>query len=149
MAGAEQGADGGAAVTRRALLTSAGVAAAGLALPAGAAATGSRRGHRLRARRPSHLRRSSYRPLIGERFRVSGSRVRLRLEAVQSLSVGPRDSENAFALVFRAPRGAAALRDQVPELHHPRLGSFRLLVSAGQDSRHGRPYAAIINRVHP
>ncbi|MGH2876209.1 MAG: DUF6916 family protein [Solirubrobacteraceae bacterium] len=136
-------------MTRRTLLASGGAAMVALSLPAEAAAA-AHRAHRRRhhRRHPSHLRRSSYRPLVGDRFRVVGSRVHLRLEAVQNLSAGPRGSEDAFALVFRAPRRAPALRGQVPELHHPRLGSFRLLLSPGMESRHGRPYAAIINRTH-
>lgn len=130
-------------VTRRSLLASGGAAALALALPGvGEAAVRKAR----RVRRPSHLRRSSYHSLVGQRFRVEGSSTRLRLVAVKDLTRRQRGSENSFSLTFQAPRRARLLRNQVPTLHHPRLGSFQLLLSPGMASGSGQPYVAVINR---
>lgn len=103
--------------------------------------------HRRYALRP-HLRRSSYHGLVGQRFRVSGTRTRLRLVAVEDLNKHQAGSDHAFALIFRGPRGAQRLATQVPTLYHPSMGSFELLISPGASSRQGQPYAAIINRLH-
>jgi hypothetical protein len=129
-------------LTRRALVKTGGTAAVALAVPGTALARS--RSKRLR----SHLRRSSYHSLVGQRFRVTGTGLRLRLVAVEDLTRHQAHSENAFALIFRAPRGAHYLSQQVPELHHPALGSFKLLVSAGERSRTNQRYVAVINRLH-
>jgi hypothetical protein len=129
-------------VTRRALLKTGGAASLALALPGQALA---------RARRPriaSHLRRSSYRQLRRQRFTVVGSPVRLRLTAVEDLNQHQAQNEHAFALSFWIPRGAPPLEDEVPLLYHPRLGSFKLMISPGAADRYGRRYYAVINRLH-
>ena len=129
----------GRSLTRRALLKTGAVAAASMALPATAVA----RSRRLY----SHLTRGSYRPLVGARFRVQGTGVALRLVAVHDLNPAQRGSQDAFALIFRAPAGAPPL-EAVPTLHHAALGDFQLLLSPGRAYGGGQPYAAIINRVH-
>jgi hypothetical protein len=125
-------------LTRRTLLRTGLAAAVSAALPAVAVAR--------KRRLLSHLVRDSYGPLVGQRFRVRRSRVVLRLVAVEDLDHAPRGSQNAFALIFRAPAGAAPLA-AVPTLHHAALGDFKLLLSPGRASGGGQPYAAIINRV--
>lgn len=127
-------------ISRRTLLKSGGAAGLGLVLPEMAQA----RAQPLQ----SHLRRSSYTPLIGRSFTVEGAPYRLRLVAVQDLNRAQAGSEDAFTLVFRARPGAARLAHAVPVLHQRRLGSFRLLLSPGMASATGQPYVAIINRSH-
>jgi hypothetical protein len=110
-----------------------------LALPAAAAA---------RRRALLHLRRSSYRGLVGQPFTVQGARAKLRLVTVRDLNRHQAGSDNAFALIFQAPRGAPRIPEAVPTLHHPALGSFALLLCAGAPSSSGLRYAAIVNRLH-
>lgn len=81
-------------------------------------------------------------------FRVDGTPHYLRLASIQDLNPAQAGSENAFALVFRARPGASRLSHPVPTLYHPRLGTFKLLLSPGRSSTAGQPYAAIINRSH-
>jgi hypothetical protein len=126
-------------VTRRAVLKAGGAAATALALPAAAFA----RGRALK----SHLRRSSYQPLVGHRFSVSGMRSKLRLLNIQDLNSLQAHSDNAFALVFHAPHAAPPLA-QVPRLHHPALGSFDLFLTPGKSLPTGQHYVAVINRLH-
>jgi hypothetical protein len=128
----------GSSLTRRTLLKTGAAATIGAALPASAVAR--------KRRRLSHLVRDSYRPLVGQRFRVKGTRVVLRLVAVEDIGSGPRGSQHAFALIFRTPPEAPLLA-AVPTLHHATLGDFKLLLSPGRASGKGQPYAAIINRV--
>jgi hypothetical protein len=127
-------------VTRRVFLRSGAAAAVVLSVPSSALAR--------RWQRPSHWLRSSYRPLVGQRFTVRGSKVQLKLTAVHDLNKRQAGSENAFALIFHSPPGAPRLKNQVPQLDHPALGRFKLLISPGEASRNGQPYAAIINRLH-
>lgn len=130
-------------ITRRAALIGGGAAAFALTLPGQALAR--RRRQRLR----SHLRRSSYTGLVGERFRVAGSSTRLTLVSVSGLTAHQANSENAFALVFRAARGAKLVAVNHPvTLVHPALGRFPFLLTAGQASFRGQDYLVIVNRLH-
>jgi hypothetical protein len=129
----------GASWTRRTLLKVGGATAAALVLPE--AALG-------RSVRPilglGHpLRRSSYKGLVGQHFRVDGSRS-IRLEHVRDLNSGQAGSETSFALIFSGPK---VLADQVPQLYHRWLGSFSLLLSPGSETAHGRTYVAVINQL--
>jgi Domain of unknown function (DUF6916) len=126
------------AVTRRTLIKGGAAGAFALVMPAAATAA--------KQRLESHLRRSSYRNLVGQGFRVKGANVSLRLTAVQNLNPHQADSEHAFALIFQAPSRARALGDALSTLHHPALGSFDFMLTPGTASAHGRVYAAIINR---
>jgi hypothetical protein len=130
------------AQTRRTFIARGGSAAFAAALPIRLLS----RHRRLSLR--SHLRRSAYHGLVGQRFSVSGTRMKLRLLAVEDLNKHQAGSDHAFALVFRASRGASRIANQVPTLYHPSLGSFALLIAPGAPSRKGQPYAAIINRLH-
>jgi hypothetical protein len=121
------------------VLKAGGAAAAALALPSAALA-------RRRALK-SHLRRSSYHPLVGHRFSVSGMRSKLRLLSIKDLNSLQTNSDNAFALVFHAPHALPPL-DPVPRLHHPALGSFELFLTPGKSLPSGRHYEAVINRLH-
>jgi hypothetical protein len=139
------------ALTRRALLKTGGAAAVTLAIP-GAALAKRRRWHR-RARPHrkalgSHLRRTSYDPLVGQPFTVEGTGTPLKLVSVEDLNAHQASSDNAFALIFRAQPGLPTLADQVPQLHHPALGSFKLLISPGDAAPQGQIYSAVINRLH-
>lgn len=125
--------------TRRAVLKAGGLAGLALALPARALGL---------TRAGSYLRRSSYGGLVGEPFSIQGSATKLSLIAVQDLNAGQAGSDNAFALVFRAPNGAAPIANPVPQLYHRAFGSFQLLLSPGMPSNLGQPYIAVINRLH-
>ena len=127
-------------MTRRALIKSGATGAFALSLPAAATAA--------KLRLQSHLHRSSYRTLVGQRFKVKGANLTLRLTAVQNLNKHQAGSENAFALVFQAPRGMRALGHTLPTLQHPTLGSFQLMLTPGAASAHGQAYVAIVNRMH-
>jgi hypothetical protein len=129
-------------LTRRVLLKLGGAGVVALVVPAEVFA------RRRRKRLGSHLRRASYRPLLGQRFGVGGTKTKLRLVRVEDLNVHQARSQNAFALIFRAPRGAPMLMQQVPQLYHPALGKFELLLQPGRAAAKGQPYAAIINRLH-
>jgi hypothetical protein len=121
------------------LLKAGGAAVTALALPSAALA-------RRHARR-SHLRRSSYQPLVGHRFSVSGMRSKLRLMSIKDLNSLQAHSDNAFTLVFHAPHAAPPLA-QLPRLHHPALGSFELFLTPGKSLPTGQHYVAVINRLH-
>jgi hypothetical protein len=127
--------------TRRTLLQAGGTAAIAIALPAHAV------GKARRLRRGAHLRRKSYLPLVGQRFSVLQSPVKLRLVAVKDLNKHQSRSNNAFALTFLAPPGVHEL-GTTPSLRHPALGSFTLFVVAGAPTRRGQTYTAVINRLH-
>ena len=128
-------------LTRRALIKLGG--ATGLAMTTGGTALARQ------VRRPSHLRRSSFVPLVGQRFAIAGAGASaLQLLAVSDLSSGQRDSENAFALTFAGPRTASAPVTTLPELRHPVLGSFPLFVTEGATTAASQHYDAVINRVH-
>lgn len=105
---------------------------------------------------PAHLRRSSYLPLVGERFELiaAGRRdVLARLVAVMDLGIGKRvrplaEAEEAFALLFHSP-SRPRLEQDVMSLRHPALGRFQLLVSPASTGRGGQDYSAAINRARP
>jgi hypothetical protein len=104
---------------------------------------------------PAHLRRSSYVPLIGDRFELNAEtgRILARLVAVKDPGFGKpirgaTAREDVFALVFHDP-GSARLEQDVMTLRHPALGQFRLLVSPASNGRRGQHYAAVINRARP
>jgi hypothetical protein len=120
-------------LTRRSLLAGGGAAALAFALPAAATAVRSTR---------SHLRRSTYSGLVGQRFAVQGTSAAIALTAVSDLTAHQRGSEDAFALRFHAPAGVR-LAD-VPTLRHARLGSFALFLTPGA----GQSYTAVVNRTH-
>ena len=93
------------------------------------------------------LRRSTFAPLVGERFRIDGGSVTVRLAEVSS--VGRRDQrgravarrEDAFALHFTG----ADLAEGVHRFAHPATGSVPLyVVPVG---RRRREYQAIVNRL--
>lgn len=130
------------ALTRRSLLRMGVLAAAGTlggvrpwAVPAAEAAA-------------SHLRRSSWTRLLGQRF-TFGS-VQLRLVTVTNVAGAAKNrslagSEDAFVLTFAGPL-APALRTGTYTLQSARLGRFELFLSPvgrpGKDQR----YEAVIDR---
>jgi hypothetical protein len=126
-------------LTRRAVLKLGG--ATGLAMTTGGTALAAG------TRRRSHLRRGSYRSLVGQRFHVAGGGS-LQLIDIVDLSHHERGNENAFELVFARSRHSPALRTTTPTLRHSALGSFPLFVTAGETTKSSRHYCAVINRVH-
>ncbi len=139
----DESSDGSRLVTRRHALISGGTAALALSLPGQALA------RRRRRRLLSHLRRSSYHGLVGERFTIAGTSTRLTLVSVRDLNPHQARSDNAFALVLRARRGSAPLALSHPlGLSHPTLGRFDFLLTRGKTSLKGQDYVAVINRLH-
>jgi hypothetical protein len=143
-------------ITRRGLLAAGGAAVVGLALAelshvSGVAGVlGSRD-----AGVPAYLRRSSFVPLVGDRFvlQAADRRAVVRLTAVDDLGViaaaGAHPGlDDAFALAFHGPPGMRLDQD-VMTLSHASLGSFKLLVSPSGTGHHGQDYAAVINRAVP
>ncbi len=101
-----------------------------------------------RARRDHAWRRSTYVPLVGQRFRVKGSTVPLRLTAIRDIQGAPRGSENGFELVFHSSRKRSFRAKLPPTLRHPGLGSVDLFVTPGEGTARGQSFSAVINRVH-
>jgi hypothetical protein len=131
-------------LTRRALLKVGGTA--GVALATGGTAFASIKRKRFIAK--SHLRRSSYLALVGQRFATPGATGGLRLIRVEDLNAHQKGSQNAFALIFRESHGARALKHPTSQLHHSSLGTFPLFMVPGPASPSGQTYCAVINRLH-
>jgi hypothetical protein len=93
-------------------------------------------------------RRSSYRPLVGQRFSVGGSSRGLRLTGVKDLPNGPAGSEKGFLLIFRAPHGTAFAAHDIPRLHHRAVGTVPMFLSPGSSSSAGQSFVAVVNRLH-
>jgi len=94
-----------------------------------------------------HLRRSSYRGLVGQSFKAGA--VDLRLLSVTDVAGAKHarklaGSENAFVLTFSGPRGAA-LEGGTHRLRHRALGTFDLFLSPVGPRGHRR-YEAVIDR---
>jgi uncharacterized protein DUF6916 len=143
-------------ITRRGLLAAGGAAVVGLALAelshvSGVAGVlGSRD-----AGAPAYLRRSSFVPLVGDRFVLQSAdrRAAVRLTGVNDLGViaaagAQAGLDDAFALAFHGSPGTR-LDQNVMTLSHSGLGSFKLLVSPSGTGHHGQDYSAVINRATP
>lgn len=101
------------------------------------------------------LRRSTFAPLVGDRFELAAGnrRATALLVGVSDLGsvagigaqAGPED---AFALLFHAS-GGPRLDQDVMTIRHSGLGELSLLVAPAGTGRHGQDYAAIINRTRP
>jgi hypothetical protein len=136
--------DATAKLTRRGLMGLGGGFA--LTLVGGTAAAAAVRTWRVAAVTP--WRRSSYVPLIGKSFSVSGYDSPLRLLSVEDLIARPAGSENAFLLRFQSAAGAGPLPAGLPSLHHPALGRFPLFLTTGKVLSSGRRFMAVIDRTH-
>ena len=137
------------AISRRSLLvagTGAAVAAA-LATPTSVLAKGKRFVTR------THLRRSSYQPLIGSDFNMRGasdSKIPLKLVEVADTAWPPKPSvqvqEKAFELIFDGPI-ATPLSGGTYSATHPDLGRFDLAISEGVPEGPAWRYVATFNNV--
>lgn len=144
----------GDGVTRRQILATGGAATlATLATHAQSMVPGLSSASAILGGTPRHLRRSSFTPLVGDRFTIAdGVRrpVGVRLVEVRDLSkrralVG---HDEAFALLFHGP-GGPRLEQGVHRLRHPALGRFDLLVTPSGTGRRGQDYETVINRARP
>ena len=95
-----------------------------------------------------YLRRSSYKRLVGQRFRAGS--VELRLLSVSDVAGAALDkslagSEDAFALAFSGPLDAA-LEPGIQTLSNAEFGTFELFVSPVDRPRRDRRYEAVIDR---
>lgn len=95
-----------------------------------------------------HLRRSSYKGLVGQSFRAGS--VELRLLSVSDVA-GAKSakslagSENAFVLTFSGPR-SAPLETGTHSFRHRRLGKFQLFASPVGLPRTDLRYEAVVDR---
>jgi hypothetical protein len=85
---------------------------------------------------PAALRRSTWLPLVGERFAVAS--VPLRLVEV-------RGRDDAFALLFHGAR-RPRLEQAVRRIAHPAMGAVDLLIVPVGLPRRGQDYEVVINR---
>jgi hypothetical protein len=95
-----------------------------------------------------HLRRSSYEGLVGHGFATGAAE--LRLLSVTDLAGAAVDkslagSEDAFALTFSGPLGAA-LEAGTHTFGHPGLGTFELFVAPVERPGGDRRYEAVVDR---
>jgi hypothetical protein len=90
--------------------------------------------HLLQAAPPMH--RSTWLPLVGERFAVDTTR--LRLEEV-------RGRDDTFALLFHGAR-LPRLEQAVRRIAHPAVGAVDLLIVPVGIGRRGQDYEVVINR---
>lgn len=139
----------GNTITRRHMLAAGGaLAAVGLIeLYGSGAAAAALRGA------PGYLRRSAYKPLIGQSFTLRGAHgptVTTRLSAVGD--IGSRrnqlaNSDDAFALTFHAPQNTQLDQGTVT-MRHATLGTFQLFVVPASTGRKSTDFVAIVNRAH-
>jgi hypothetical protein len=89
---------------------------------------------------PAPLRRSTYLPLVGERFAVAAgaSSVALRLDEV-------RGRNHAFALLFHGSPHRR-LEQAVRRIAHPAIGAVDLLLVPAGTGRRGQDYEVVVNR---
>jgi hypothetical protein len=94
---------------------------------------------------PRHLRLATYRPLVGDTFRIR--RPGARPLSVKLVSAEPLPGEGeTFSLIFRGHRGAK-LDQSTYTFEHARLGSYPLfLVPVGPGVR-GQDLQVIVNRL--
>ena len=96
----------------------------------------------------SHLRRSSYARLLGQRFAVGP--VELRLLTVADVAGAAVDaslagSDDVFVLTFSGPL-APVVDARTPTLRHTRLGRFDLFLSPVDKPRKDQRYEAVVDR---
>jgi hypothetical protein len=96
----------------------------------------------------SHLRRSSYARLIGQRFAVGA--VELRLVSIADVAGAAVNrslagSDDAFVLTFSGPL-KPVLAGGTHTLRHARLGRFELFISPVEKPRKGQRYEAVVDR---
>lgn len=125
--------------TRRSILR-AGVVAAGMSVPLGAA---SRALSVVGAPPTAGLRRSTFRPHLGSSFDLAGpdGSYRLVLTEVGNLKSAPRGHERKFSLLFKA--GGARPEGGTYRVSHGAIGAMHLFVSPVGKS--GDLYEAVVN----
>jgi hypothetical protein len=122
------------AISRRRLLQlgAAGAVAVAAPLAAGRARAG--------AGIPVALRRSTYLPLVGERFTVAAGAGSAALRLVEV-----RGRDDAFALLFHGS-GRPRLEQAVRRIAHPAIGTAELLMVPAGTGRRGQDYEIVVNR---
>jgi hypothetical protein len=138
-------------ISRRQLLrygtVVASVGAASLSIsPAAGAASRTGAGRRLPA--PDPLKRSTFAPLVGEAFTMTGAGGARRAVLAEVNDLRPETSagnEDRFALVFKVAPGRNPAGG-VKEFRHPRLGSVSLFAGPVDRGVKAARYEAVINR---
>jgi hypothetical protein len=93
------------------------------------------------------LRRSTFEPLVGSRFRLvtGGSSQRVLLESISELAPAqPSRSDRTFGLVFRGTK-AGGWEQGTYVLQHRAIGRIRLLVVPVDRGVDARRYQIVIN----
>ncbi|MGZ4280853.1 MAG: DUF6916 family protein [Gaiellaceae bacterium] len=93
----------------------------------------------------AYLRRSTYAPLIGTRFKVHrpGERtLKVKLISARQLP----SAGDSFSLTFRTGR-TPSVESRIYRLEHPALGSFELFLSPVDRGVKGLDLEAVINRI--
>lgn len=126
-------------------LSVAAVAVAPVVLASPAAATASSVAGRSQA---SYWRRSTYSPLVGDTFHLTGSEDAIPLVLSQISDLQPTatpGAENQFSLLFTAP-GRQVRAQGVYNLQHSDLGTVGLLIVPVDRGLSMRQYQVIVNQ---
>lgn len=103
---------------------------------------------RLGALVPVSLTRSTFSPLLGQSFRVTGGTylANLVLDEVNDLSpVGKINDEHRFSLIFSGPPRGPRI-DEIAEFRHENIGSFSMFVTPVDRVVNATHYEALFNR---
>src|SRR5580658_10283029 len=98
--------------------------------------------------RPAALTRSTFVPLVGDWFRMTGGGDDMKVvlaEINDIVSSRQSPDEDSFALVFRAPV-AHARTDGSRTFRHPKMGHVSMFVAPIDRGVHALRYEAVINR---
>jgi hypothetical protein len=101
------------------------------------------------AARGTALVRSTFTPLLGATFRMTGGGVDFDVVLVEINDLRPvarPDDQDRFAAVFSAPAGRQRMQG-VRSLYHPNVGRIALFVASVDQGAKASRYEAIVNRV--
>ena len=97
---------------------------------------------------PVSLTRSTFSPLLGQSFRVTGGAylANLVLDEVNDLSpVSKIDDEHRFSLIFTGPPHGPRI-DEIAEFRHEDVGAFSMFVTPVDRVANATLYEAVVNR---
>jgi hypothetical protein len=104
---------------------------------------------RLGALAPFSLTRSTFSPLLGQTFRVTGEGLvaNLLLDEINDLlPVSKLDDEHRFSMVFTGPLHGPRI-DEIAEFRHEDVGLFSMFVTPVDRIANALHYEAIVNRI--
>lgn len=97
---------------------------------------------------PISLARSTFSPLLGQSFRVTGGAylANLVLDEVNDLSpVSKIEDEHRFSLIFTGPPHGPRI-DEIAEFRHEDVGAFSMFVTPVDRVANATHYEAVVNR---